>query len=217
MAIRGIASNSVSEYICAEDPCRTLEEGATVFYHVPIPNAIISRISDQVAMASTSYGDLNTQTFQQRTALRNRECFRFGIGASGKGWDNLAMGDGTPIPFETEIIMEGGRTYTVVSDTSMDKLLLNTIQEVGNHIWSSNTMTEEQRKKFAAWSSPLGGSSTSAVTTAPLTSDENEDAKDQPSGEDQPPEGAAVMSEGKVTNTGKTPARRSGKTAAPAD
>jgi hypothetical protein len=213
MAIKGLASNEVHEYISRDDPCTSKEDGATVFYSKAIPNVIMTRISDNQSMSQTVFGDIQTQTFLQRSSFRNRECFRFAV----NGWDNFFDVDDIPIMHETEVIMEGGRTYHVVADRVMDRIRLTTINEVGNDVWSHNTLTDDQRKNFEALLSASDSLDTSSVETVTTTISGNEDASDQPSDPDtteltELPKGMAVMPT--ATSTGKTPARTSGKTGA---
>lgn len=213
MAITGISSNERHIVICKDDPCQSIEDGATGFHTSPISNAVITRIHDQQQTASMNFGDVQTQTFQNRTAYRNRECFRFGV----KGWDNFFGDDGLPIEFSTMEVMEGGQTYTVVSNSCLDRVRLATINEVGDEIWKRNTMSEKQRKNFEVWSSRFEGSNTSNARTAERENEQSGDVIDQQSGQAQetddpaPPKGVAILA---PINTGKTPSRKSGKTAA---
>lgn len=229
MAIHGISAKVSEVYICKDDPSRTVEDGATGFYPGVIPNLIVTRIKDEIQTASMSYGDMQTQTFSQRNSRKNRECFRFGMGA-GRAWDNFFTPEGSPIPFETTMHMEGGQTYTVIAEHVMNMIHSNTIDEVGNEIWNRNNLTESQRKNFEALSSRFGGSNTSDATTALNQSGSNGGATDQQSERedidmsDLPP-GAAILAQpdqaAKMATTtapivtGATPAPGNGKTGAP--
>lgn len=191
MAIKGLRANAVMEYISKEDPAQTKDEGATVFYGKSIPNSVITRIADQQQTSTVSMSDMGAQTYQMRTHHRNREAFRFGI----NGWDNFFDEGEQPIQYETELVMEGGKTFTVVSEGALDRIPGNLIQEIGQRVWNDNNLTETQRKNFEDLSSRFEGISTSSAQTVQATNEQSEDATDQQESSEQeaPPPGAAII------------------------
>jgi hypothetical protein len=184
MAIRGLSLTERNWYVTNNDPGKrdTLDEskeaGATVFYTGVIPNTQMTRIHDMVATSVMQLGDMTSQTFQQKTAGRNREAFRLGI----RGWDNFYTEgnedneEGEPIEFRTVKWMDGGRTYDVIADDVMDQVPLAVVNEVGAHIFNQNSLGEDGRKKFEALLSQSGASDTSLAETATNNSDESGDA-----------------------------------------
>jgi hypothetical protein len=183
MAIQGISFGEVHEYISRKDPARTKEDGATVFYWGAISNVMMVKIADQQQTTSVEVGDVMRQTFNQKTAARNREAFRHGI--RRPAWDNFLDSEGKPILPDWENIMEGGRSYEVLTDAVLDKVPLYIIQEVGAHIFNTNSLGEDERKNLEAALSPFDGLGSGAAKDAPSKTEPSEDASDQPSSTDE--------------------------------
>jgi hypothetical protein len=212
VAIKGLSFSEEHEYICKDDPCKTVEEGATAFYWSPLPNALLTRISDGQASASMSMGDVGTQTIVQKKQWRNRECFRFGVGR----WVNFAaeikQRDGSykdvPILPVFAEHMEGMRTYRCLSDATLDQIPLSTINEIGEHIFNENSMTDVQRKNYEALLSRLGASSTSNAGSADATTNAAGDASAQQTDPNIQKGGTGATQPSSVTETpaGKTDA-----------
>ena len=136
MAIKGLSFGEREAYFMRED-VKSLDEGGTPFYLQNIPSAVQSRLFDMQSSATVTFGESTQQTVNNRTSARNREAFRFGIG----GWDNFNDSDDKPIPYETREIMEGGRTYRVITEETMDRIPLSVVNEVGDEVFRRNTMT----------------------------------------------------------------------------
>jgi hypothetical protein len=130
------------------------------------------RIHDMVAASTLSMGDMTTQTFHQRNAARNREAFRYGI----VGWDNFFDDHDSPIEYAAAQTMDGGRLYQVVNDEVLDCVTLSIVNEVGAHVFNSNTMGDEQRKKFEASLLQSGVSADGTVLSAGATTELSEGA-----------------------------------------
>lgn len=150
MAIKGISFAEKHWFCSNKDPDAkpTLEEsreaGATIFWWGAIPNVIMTQIADRVTSSSVSVGDMMTQTFNQRTANRNRDAFRYGI--RSPGFENFYDDAGEPIVPTWINVMEGGQAYQVLSEDTMNQVSLQVIQEIGAHIFNSNSLGEEGRK-----------------------------------------------------------------------
>lgn len=172
MALNGLSSLESEEYISRDDPCKTREEGATVFYLKNMPSAVVARISDMQSAQQVSLMDGATQTFIQRNGAKAREAFKHGV----SGWDNFPDKEGNPIAPEFEQAMVGGETLKVLSDKTLDKIPLAIIREVGDAAFNKNSLSEPQRKKYEELSSAFGGLSTSNATSADQTNSETEAA-----------------------------------------
>jgi hypothetical protein len=178
VAIKGISFTERNWYVPKDDPDRrdtleeSLEAGATVFYWSAIPNMIMTDINDMQSSSKITMGAEMSQEFRQRTAMRNREAFRYGI----TGWDNYFDEKGEQIKFESKTEMRGQQTFRVVSEDSLNCVRLSTMQEVGAHVFNSNSMGDEDRKKLEAVLSPFENSLTGLVANAANETSESEDA-----------------------------------------
>ena len=197
MAVKGNSFAEHEEYICKDDPARTKEDGATVFYLGNIPSFIQAELKDMQSSATVNFGDAATQTMNNRVSARNRKAFRIGI----KGWHNFPDTKGAMIPYEVEPIFEGGRQIMAVAEAIMDRIPLGVWNEVGQEVFNVNTMTEADRKKFEGLSSLFAGSQNSAVEIVDQKIASTEDATAQP-----------VKGTTGSTPSTKTPRKRTKKT-----
>lgn len=168
MAIKGISYAEKHWYVCRDDPGLhdTLEEsreaGATIFHWGAIPNIVMAAISDKQTSSSVTMGDMLTQTYHQRTAQRNRDAFRFGI----RNFENFPDENGDLIDCEFTSVLEGGQSYQVVSEDTLNQVPLKVIQEVGAHIFNTNSLGDEGRKKLEEQLSHSDGSKDGNVKSA---------------------------------------------------
>lgn len=182
MAITGLSLTDQNWYVCRADPGKrdTLEEsrdaGATIFFFRTIPNKLMSRIHDMQSSASVSMGEQTTQTFHQKVAGKNREAFRYGVSS----WENFNDDNDKAIPLEFHNEMEGLQTLAAISETSMNQVRLQTVNEVGAHIFNINTLGDEERKKFEALLSHLDGSENGTAESVTTVLGENGDVTAQP-------------------------------------
>lgn len=172
MALNGLSSLESEEYISRDDPCKTREEGATIFFLQNIPSAVMARISDMQSAQQVSLMDGATQTFVQRNSAKAREAFKYGV----SGWENFADKEGNPIAPEFEQAMVGGESLKVMTEKVMNKIPLAIIREVGDAAFNKNSLTEPQRKKFEELSSVFDGSNSSTAPSAETSNNETEDA-----------------------------------------
>jgi hypothetical protein len=221
MAVTGLSLTKRNWYVCNADPGKRddLEEckaeGATVFYWRAIANSMMANIHDLVSSSTMRMGDMTTQTFHQKNAERNRMAFRHGI----TGWETFFDEEGEPIEYATEGDMVGGKTYTVISDDVMNRIPLQIVNEVGAHVYNSNSMGEADRKKFEAVLSRLGGSPDGAALNVETPNAENEDAPETQNTSEgkqtKPPTPTRMARSTKAkSGTGKTRSPESGKTSA---
>jgi hypothetical protein len=179
MAIKALTPSTRNWYVSQGDEgaADTLEQskqnGATIFYWETLPSHVQSACHDMQGQAQLNFAD-NTQTIINRTAYRNREAFRKGV----VGWENFHTEDGTPVPCVRDRILEGGRDVYVISDAALDYVPMSIINEVGDHVFKQCSMTDIERKNFAALSSALGVSPTSTAPSAMTTQNESEAATD---------------------------------------
>lgn len=78
MAIKGLSFGERNEFISADDPSITEEDGATVFYWTALPSRIHAKLADQQNSHSLSLTE-NAQTLNSKINQRNRDAFRFGV------------------------------------------------------------------------------------------------------------------------------------------
>jgi hypothetical protein len=204
MAIQGISFAEVHDYISRKDPCPTKEEGATVFYWGAISNVMMVKIADQQQSSSVEVGDVMRQTFNQKSAARNREAFRHGIRAPG--WDNFLDEKGEAIVPEWTTIMEGGKSYQVLSDETMDKVPLYIVQEVGAHIFNTNSLGEDERKNLEQALSPFDALGLGGAKPANQKTGQSEDASEEQSSTEE-----NQSKNKKSTSTGPTPQPKKSK------
>lgn len=182
MAIRGISYSEQHWYVSRHDPDadpaltedENIEKGATIFYWGAIPSNIMARISDQQQTATVEVGEMMKQTFNQKTGARNREAFKWGV--REPGWRNFADKDGPIIP-RWDQILEGGATYKVLSDDTLNRVPLAIMQEVGTEIFNGNSMTDVQRKNLEEALSHLDAMPDGSALNAAVKNALNGDAK----------------------------------------
>jgi len=215
MALTGISYAKQNHLISKKDPAyseRAMEDieyaremKATIFVWKALPNSVVTRIQDMQAQSQMTLGDMTTQTFNARTAARNREAFRYAV----QSVENFPDEDGEPISIEVVNVLEpGGVPAMVVSEDSMNCFHGSLVSEIGNEIFNRCSMGPDERKKFEAALSLLGGSSTSNAGNATNDSAENEGAPPQQSSTETTPKA-------KPKRTGRTRQPAKKKTAAP--
>lgn len=215
MALTGISFARENYLISRKDPAyseRAMEDidyaremKATIFWWKALPNAAVTRIQDMQATSSMTMGDMTTQTFNNRTAQRNREVFRLAVYKI----ENYADEEGDPIvAMLTNSFEPGAGDVKALHEDTMNSIHSSLVGEIGAEIFNRCSMGEDERKKFAAVLSQFDGSDTSSAENAQDDNDSNEDAIDQQSL-------ARMTQTAKSISTGKTPRRTKSKPAAP--
>jgi hypothetical protein len=218
MAITGISYSErhwlVSKNDPDADPAKTLDEnreaGATIFHYGAIPNVIMARIQDQMQTSTVEVGEMMKQTFNQKTAARNREAFKWGI--REPGFENFCDEEGHPIQPRWEQTLEMGMPYMVLSEETLNQVRLSTMQEIGAEIFNRNSLSEQQRKNLEAALSRFDASPDGNALAVAVEKSLKGDANDTQS--------STQTSRGKTkrkTSTGKTPSRAKKDQPAPVD
>lgn len=188
MAIKAIDYGHEDWYVSQDDPDKreTLAEcqeaGATIFWFKAIPSVISTDIQDSqqvTTIRAVTDRENNTgmeQVLTQRTANRNRSCFRHAITKI----DNLFTGNGVAVMLTRERTMIGGKVYEILSEETMNSIPSAYVNEVGAEIFMRNTMDEVKRKKYEGALLALDGSNNGTVATAPDKSDTSVDVPEMP-------------------------------------
>lgn len=147
MAIKGISMDSTLEYVSDLDSAkgtdRELDDGTRF-----ILGTLTSRVQTGIRDKSTAFrqdqdGDEVGLTAEFRPNESTYLTVQFGL----KGWKNFLEQDGeNEIPFKTIQRQFGGKTYTVVSPESMDRLGLELTRELAGEIDKLNQPTQEEAK-----------------------------------------------------------------------
>lgn len=217
MAITGLSYSEqhwlVSKHDPDADPGLTVDDnrdkGATIFWYGAIPNLIMARISDKMQTSTVEMGEMMKQTFNQKTAERNREAFRWGI--REPAFENFYDDQGEPIRGDFETVLEMGHSYRVLSEATMNKVRLSTMQEIGSEIFNRNSLNETQRKNLEGALSRFDASPDGNALSAMVENSLSEVAATMQSSTE-----ASQPKSKRPTTTGKTPSPAKKGQAAPA-
>lgn len=216
MAITGISFAERHWFVSTRDPSKrdTLEEsraeGATIWWWNAIPNIIMTMLGDDQSSSSVEMGATMKQTWNTRTFNRNREAFRHGISKDKGGWENFTDPEGKPIVPEWHNALVMGVSYEVLTDACLNQIPMEIINEIGAHIYNSNSLTEGSKKNLEGLLSPSDGAPDLSALIAGMSSGSKGDAKKKRGSTRKTPKA-------KKPSSGKTPARTRKKAGAPAD
>lgn len=170
MAIKGLSFSEEEVFISSDDPAKTVDEGATVFWWRNIPSGVMARIQDMTQVVETEQMSLK-QTYKTQHSQKHRMAVKWAC----KRIDNFFDKKNRPIDVRMEQIFEGGELFEVLSNATLDAIPLAIINEFGQLIIKTQALTEEQAKNSDALLSRFGALGTSDATSAQSENDSSAD------------------------------------------
>jgi hypothetical protein len=171
MAIRGLRPNSTVKYILKRDPARGENGedigGATVFVLSTLTGYARAMIRDmQMSVGGDSEKMAEGAAPQVKMSIYAPayEACRLGIA----DWINFQNEDGTPIPFEKEETIVGGKRVMTPTRNTIGLIDVDDAFELMGVILSGAAIMKVDEKKSDAASLPTSSSPKDSATTAPV-------------------------------------------------
>lgn len=140
MAITGLSKIETSEYISEGDPCKTEQEGATVFLIGAVDKETIGGLRDELQ-------HLETIGEKQIVKLNTSAVFTKACKVGLKGWRNFKDADGKDIPFKLVDGFMYNKEMKVLSPESINGLPFDLIMELGRAIVEKNSKLDSKLLK----------------------------------------------------------------------
>lgn len=183
MALRGLSFGEEDTFVSKEDDAYNEDHdaarsaGATVFVWTNVPSSIMARIADMSQVIETEQFSTK-QLYKTQNSQKHREAVKYAC----KRIDNFKDRNDQPIVFEPSKIFENGQMISVLPDEILDRIPLSIINEFGQKIISTQSLTEEQAKNSEALLSRLVGLGTTSVTDATSKSEDSADMTKETAG-----------------------------------
>lgn len=132
MAITGLSKIETSEYISENDPCKTEQEGATVFLIGAVDKETIGALKDNAQAMELVDG--KQQMVVNTSATMIKAC-RAGL----RGWRNFKDENGKDIIFKLEDGYLFDKSMKLVSKETIDKMPFDLVIELGRAIVDKNS------------------------------------------------------------------------------
>jgi len=132
MAITGLSKIETSEYISEKDPCKTEQEGATVFLIGAIDKETLGALRDSAQAMEMVEG--KQQLIMNTSAMFVKAC-RAGL----RGWRNFKDETGKDIIFKSEDGYLFEKQLKLVSKETIDKMPFDLVIELGRAIVDKNS------------------------------------------------------------------------------
>lgn len=140
MAITGLSKIETSEYISESDPCKTEQEGATVFLIGAVDKETIGGLRDELQ-------HLETVGEKQIVKLNTSAVFTKACKVGLKGWRNFKDKDGKDIPFRLVDGFMYNKETKVLAPESINGLPFDLIMELGRAIVEKNSKLDSKLLK----------------------------------------------------------------------
>jgi hypothetical protein len=145
MAIKGLAMDSITEYVSNLDPVKGTEQEAgeaTVFMLGPLSARVQALIKDAATSYRPNEEDADTVVGEFNPNKVTYLTVQYGL----RGWKNFQAADGSDLKFETITKQHGGTAYVIVAPDSMDLLGLGLIRELSEQIEKISTPADIELK-----------------------------------------------------------------------